>query len=50
MSSSQDIHQKKMDQACDKCKGAFAIPDDIQVYGSDTNHDMQLHEALERTS
>ena len=49
MSSSQDIYQKKMDQAFDKCKGAFAIADDIQVYGSDTNHDIHLHEAMERT-
>ena len=43
------IYQKKMDQAFDKCKGAFAIVDDIQVYGNDTNHDMHLHEAVERT-
>ena len=49
MSSSQDIYQKKMDQVFDKCKGAFAIADDIQVYGNDTNHDMHLHEAMERT-
>ena len=49
MSSSQDIYQKKMNQAFDKCKGAFAIADDIQVYGNDTNHDMHLHEAMERT-
>ena len=39
MQSSQDIYQKKMDQALDKCKGPFAIADDIQVYGSNTNHD-----------
>ena len=26
-----------MDQAFDKCKGAFAIADDIQVYGNDSN-------------
>ena len=38
-----------MDQAFDKCKGAIAIIDDIQVYSSDTNHDMHLHEAVERT-
>ena len=47
--SSQDIFQKKINQAFDKCKGAFAIADDIQVYGSDTNNDMHLHEAIERT-
>ena len=49
MSSSHNIYQKKMDQAYDKCKGAFAIADDIQVYGNETNHDMHLHEAMERT-
>ena len=49
MSSSQDIYQKKMYQAFGECKGAFAIADDIQVYGNDTNHDMHLHEAMERT-
>ena len=49
MSSSQDIYQKKMDQAFDKCKGAFAIAGDTQVYGSDTNQDMHLHEAKQRT-
>ena len=49
MSSPQDIYQKKMDQAFDKCKGPFSIADDIQVYGSDTNHDMYLHEAIEST-
>ena len=48
MSSSKDIYQKKMDQAFDKCKGAFAIADDIQVYGSDTTHEMHLHETKER--
>ena len=47
--SSQDIYQKKMDEAFDKWKGAFAIVDDIQVYGNDTNHNMPLHEAMERT-
>ena len=38
-----------MDQAFDKCKGAFAIADDIQVYGNDTNHNMHLDEAMEMT-
>ena len=46
MGNSQDIYQKKMDQAFDMYKGAFAIADDIQVYGNDTNHDMHLHEAM----
>ena len=49
MSSSQDIYQKEMGQAFDKHKGACAIADDIQVYGNETNHDMHLHEAMERT-
>ena len=37
-----------MDQTFDKCKDAFAIADDIQVYGDETNHDIYLHEATER--
>ena len=49
MKRSQDIYQKKMDQAFDKCKDVFEIADDIQVYGNDTNHDMHLHEAMKRT-
>ena len=47
--SSSHIYQKKMIQAFDKCEGAFAIADVIQVYGNDINHDMHLHEAMERT-
>ena len=49
MKSSPDIYQEKMDQAFYRYKGAFAIADDIQVYANDTNHDMHLHEAMERT-
>ena len=49
MSSSQDIYQKKMDQTFDKCKCAFVIADDIQFYGTDINHDMHLHEAMQKT-
>ena len=48
MRGSQDIHQK-MDQVFDKCKGAFVITDDIHVYSNDTNHDMHLHEVMERS-
>ena len=50
MSSSQDIYQKKMNQAFDKCIETTAIADAIQAYGNDTNHDMHLHEAMERTT
>ena len=32
----------KLGQVFDKCKGAFAIADDIQVYDNDTNHNMHL--------
>ena len=49
MRNSKDIYQNKMDQAFDKCKGAVAIADDIQVYGNDTKHDMHWHDAMERT-
>ena len=46
---SQDIFQKKIDPAFGNCKGAVGIADDIQVFGSDDNHDIHLHEAMERT-
>ena len=45
---SQDIFQK-IDQTCEKCKGAVGIADDIQVFGSYQTHDLHLHEAMERT-
>ena len=46
---SQDVFQKKIDQVFENCKGAVGIPDDIQVFGPDDNHDLHLHEAMERT-
>ena len=45
---SQDIFQKKMDQAFERCKGEIPIADDIQVYGTENTHDMDLHDAMER--
>ena len=49
MKSSKDIYQKKRDQEFVKCKGYFAIVDDMQVYDNNTNHDVHLHEAMEGT-
>ena len=46
---SQDGFQKKIDQAFENCKGAVGIADDIQVFGTEDNHDLDLHEAMERT-
>ena len=46
---SQDVFQKKIDQAFEKCKGAVGIADDIPVFGTDDNHGLHLHEAMERT-
>ena len=48
LNSSQDIFQKRMDQTFERCKGAIPIADDIQVFGTDDNHDTHLHEAMER--
>ena len=31
-----------------RCKGAIAIADDIQVFGTDDNHDTHLRKAMER--
>ena len=46
---SQDVFQKKIDLAFENCKGAMEIAGDIQVFGTDDNHDPHLHEAMERT-
>ena len=35
-------------QTFERCKVAIPIADDMQVVGSDDNHDMHLHEAMER--
>ena len=39
---SQDVFQKKIDQAFENCKCAVGIADDIQVFGTDDNHDLHL--------
>ena len=46
---SQDIFQKKIDQAFENCKGAVGIADYIQVFSTDDSHDLHLHGAMERT-
>ena len=46
---SQDVFQRKIGQAFENCMGAVGIADDIQVFGNDQNHDLHLHEAMERT-
>ena len=48
LNSSQDIFQKRMDQTVETCRGATPIAGDIQVFGTDDNHDMHLHEVVER--
>ena len=40
---SQEVFQKKMDENFRNCKGAFAIADDIQIYGTESTHDLHLH-------
>ena len=46
---SQDIFQWKIDQMYESCKGAVGIADDMQVFGNEKTHDMNLHEAMECT-
>ena len=46
---SQDVFQKKIDQVFENCNSAVGIADDIQVCGTDDNHDLHLHESMERT-
>ena len=47
---SQDIFQFKIDETYRDCQGAIGIVDDVTVYGkSDKEHDLHLHETMERT-
>ena len=46
---SWDVFQRKIDQVFENCKGIVGIADDIQVFGTDDNYDLHLHEAMERT-
>ena len=45
----QDIFQKKIDETYEKCRGAVGIADDINIFGTESTHDYNLHEAMERT-
>ncbi|XP_028404008.1 uncharacterized protein K02A2.6-like [Dendronephthya gigantea] len=47
---SQDVFQFKIDEVYRNCLGAAGIADDITVHGQDeSNHDLHLHDAMERT-
>ena len=46
---SLDIFQKKIDETCEKCSGAVGIVDDINVLGTESTHNYNLHEGMERT-
>ena len=46
---SQDIFQKKIDENYEKSRGAIAVADDINAFGTESTHDYNLHEAMERT-
>ena len=46
---SQDIFQKKIDETYEKCRGTVGIADDINVFGTESTHDYNLHEAMDRT-
>ena len=46
---SQDIFQRKTDQTYENSKGAVGIADDIQVFGNEVTHDINLHKAMEYT-
>ena len=47
---SQDVFQRKIDEIYGPCTGAIGIADDVTVHGKgDKDHDLHLHEAMERT-
>ena len=45
----QDIFQKIIDETYKKCRGAVGIADDINLFDTESRHDYNLHEAMERT-
>ena len=45
---SQDIFQKIIDKTYEKWRGAVGIADDINVFGTKSTYDYNLHEAMER--
>jgi hypothetical protein len=47
---SQDVFQRKIDEVYGPCNGAIGIADDVTVHGKgDAEHDLRLHETMERT-
>jgi hypothetical protein len=47
---SQDVFQYKVDETYTSCEGTIGISDDITCHGKgDKQHDMRLHDAMERT-
>ena len=46
---SQDIFQKKFDETHEKCRGAGGNVDDIGVFVTESTHDYNLQEAMDRT-
>ena len=49
LSMSQDIFQRKNYETYEKCRGAVGIADDINVFGTESTHDYNLHEIMQRT-
>ena len=45
----QDIFQKKIDETYEKCRDAEGIVDGINVFDTESTHDYNLREAMERT-
>ena len=47
---SQDVFQMKQDETYNECPGIIGKADDITVFGKgEDNHDLHVHEAMERT-
>ena len=44
---SQDIFQRKIDQAYENCRSTVGKADDVQVFGNEKTHDRNSLEALE---
>ena len=49
LKTSQNTFQRKADETYYACRDAVGIADDILVYGTESNFDIQLHEIMEAT-
>ena len=50
LTMSHNIFQKKINEMYEKCMDAVGIANDINVFFTESSHDYNLYEAMERTT